>query len=115
MTVHTVTTHNRISFSPAFKERMALLSDVDGVRVYFVGDRPRSGTWRGGNDAGEGEEDAGAGGSPEEPLDELSVGGWHSSVRIRWDGEPELGYMNRDGWTNFFMGSARFFTTGRVD
>ena len=42
---------------------MALLSDVDGVRVYFVGDRPRSGTWRGGNDAGEGEEDAGAGGS----------------------------------------------------
>ena len=94
MKVHTVTTHDRIAFSPAFTERMALLSDVDGVRVYFVGDRPES---------------------PEEPLDELSVGGWHSSVRIRWDGEPELGYMNRDGWTNFFMGSARFFTTGRVD
>ena len=104
-----------MAFSPAVEERMALLSDVDGVRVYFVGDRPRSGTWRGGNDFGEGGEDADAGGSAEEPLDELSVDGWHSSVRIRWDGEPELRYMNQDGWVSFCMGTARFFTTGRVD
>ena len=113
MTIHT--SHDRVAFSPAVEERMALLSDVDGVRVYFVGDRPRSGTWRGGNDAGEGAEDADAGGSAEEPLDELSVDGWHSSVRIRWDGEPELRYMNQDGWVSFCMGTARFFTTGRVD
>jgi hypothetical protein len=113
MKIHT--SHDRIAFSPAFEERMALLSDVKGVRVYFVGDRPRSGKWRGGNNAEEGGEDAGAGGSPEEPLDELSVGGWHSSVRIRWDGEPELRYMHRDGWMDFCMGTARFFTTGRVN
>ena len=113
MTIHS--SHERIAFSPAFEERMALLSDIKGVRIYFVGDRPaRSGTWRSGNNAEVGGEDTGAGGSPEEPLDELSVGGWHSSVRIRWDGEPELRYMNQDGWANFCMGTARFFTTGRV-
>ena len=112
MTIHT--SHDRIAFSPAFEERMALLSDIKGVRIYFVGDRPRSGTWRSGNDAEEGGEDAGVGGSPKEPLDELSVGGWHSSVRIRWDGETELRYMDRDGWVDFRMGTARFFTTGRV-
>jgi hypothetical protein len=109
-----LTSHERVAFSPGVEERMALLSDVKGVRVYFVGDRPRSGKWRGGNDAEDGGEDAGAGGPPEEPLDEVSVGGWHSSVRIRWDGEPELRYMNQDGWVNFCMGTARFLTTGRV-
>jgi hypothetical protein len=113
MTIHT--SHDRIAFSPAFKKRMALLSDVQGVRVYFVGDRPRSGKWCGGNEAEEGEGGAGGGGSLEEPLDALSVGGWHSSVRIRWDGEPELPYMNQDGWVSFCMGTARFFTSGRVN
>jgi hypothetical protein len=112
MTIHT--SHERIAFSPALEERMALLSDVKGVRVYFVGDRPRSGKWCGGNEAKEGGEDAGPGGSLEEPLDKLSVDGWHSSVRIRWDGEPELRRMVQDGWVNFCMGTARFFTSGRV-
>ena len=92
---------------------MALLSDVQGVRVYFVGVRPRSGKWRGSDNAEEGEENGGVGGSPEEPLDRLSVSGWHLSVRIRWDGEPELPYMNQDGWVNlgvnFCMGRTRFF------
>ncbi|KAF8273113.1 hypothetical protein EI94DRAFT_1716703 [Lactarius quietus] len=78
ITIHT--SHDHVAFSPAFEERMALLSDV---------------RWRGGTDT---KEDAGVGGSPEEPLDELSVSGWHSSVRIRWDGEPELRYMKQDGW-----------------
>jgi hypothetical protein len=104
------TSHDRIAFSTAFEERMALLSDVQSIRVYFVGDRPRSGRWCGGDNA----EGASAGGSQEEPLDELSVNGWHSSVRIRWDGEPELPYTNQGGWVNFCMGTARFFTTSRV-
>jgi len=57
---------------------MALLSDVHGVRLYFVGDRPRSGRYGGDNAEG-----AGAGGSQEEPLDELS----------------ELRYVGQDaGW-----------------
>ena len=89
---------------------MALLSDVRNVRVYFVGDRPRSGRWYGGDNA----EGASAGGSQEEPLDELSVNGRHSSVRIRWDGEPELPYTNPGGWANFCTGTSRFFTSARV-
>ena len=107
MKIHT--SHDRIAFSPAFEKRMALLSDVQGVRMYFVGDRPRSGKWRGSNRAEEGEENV------EEQLDALVVNGWHSSVRIRWDGEPELPYMNQDGWTSFCMGTGRFFTSGRVN
>jgi hypothetical protein len=108
MTIHS--SHERIKFSPLLDERTAPLSDVHGVRVYFVGDRPCSGRW-----SGDEEEEEGAGGSPEEPLDELSVsGGWHTSVRINWDGEPELPQMNQNGWENFLMGSTRFFTSGRV-
>ena len=109
-----LSSHERITFSPALEERTAPLSDVHGVRVYFVGNRPCSGRWRGG-DEDEDEEDAGAGGSPEEPLDELSVGGWHTSVRINWDGEPDLPQMNQNGWENFCMGTTRFFTSGRVN
>ena len=33
---------------------------------------------------------AGAGSDQEERLNKLVVSGGHSSVRIRWDGEPEL-------------------------
>ncbi|KAI9453382.1 hypothetical protein BJY52DRAFT_1189606 [Lactarius psammicola] len=51
-----LSSHERIAFSPAFEERTALLSDVQGVRVYFVGDRPHFGRWRGNNDDEEGEE-----------------------------------------------------------
>ncbi|KAH9066823.1 hypothetical protein EDB87DRAFT_1782634 [Lactarius vividus] len=104
--------HERINFSPALEERTAPISDVQGVRVYFIGDRPRSGQWRSDDDK---EGELGAGAAPEEPLDELSVGGWHTSVRINWDGEPELPQMNQNGWENFCMGSARFFTSGRVN
>jgi len=86
--------------------------DVQGVHAYFVGDRPHSGRWRGDDDD---KEDAGAGGSPEEPLDGLSVSGWHTSVRIRWDGEPELPQMRQNVWEDFCMGTARFFTSGRVN
>ncbi|KAH9027188.1 hypothetical protein EDB84DRAFT_1401138 [Lactarius hengduanensis] len=105
------TSHERIAFSPALEERSAPLSDDQGIRVYFVGDRPRSGQWR----SDDVEENAGAGGFPEEPLDELFVGGWHMSVRINWDGEPELPQVKPTGWENFCMGSARFFTSGRVN
>lgn len=109
--------HERIAFSPALEERTAPLSDVQGVRVYFVGDRPVSGRWRSDDDddSREGEEDAGVDRDPEEPLDALSVVGWHTSVRIRWDGEPELPEMKQNGWENFCMGSTRFFTSGRVN
>ncbi|KAH9066821.1 hypothetical protein EDB87DRAFT_463101 [Lactarius vividus] len=103
--------HERIAFSAALERRVAPLSDVQGVRVYFVGDQPRSGRWRG--DVGEeGEKDVG--GSLEEPLDELSVGGRHTSVRIKWDGEPELPQMMQNGWKDFLSGKVRFFTSGRV-
>ena len=99
---------------------MAPLSDVQGVRVYFVGDRPRSGKWRGDtnddddDDGKESEEDTRMGGSPEERLDELSVSGWHTSVRIQCHGDPELPQMQQNGWENFCMGTVRFFTSGRV-
>jgi hypothetical protein len=99
---------------------MAPLSDVQGVRVYFVGDRPRSGKWRGDggddddDDKESDEEDTSVGKFPEEPLDELSVGGWHTSVRIRCHGEPELPQMQQNGWENFCMSTVRFFTSGRV-
>jgi len=106
--------HERIKFSDALEERVAPLSDIQGVRVYFVGDRPRSGQWRG--DDNEGEEHASTSESTEEePLDELTVSGWHTSVRINWDGEPELPEMKPNGWENFCRGSARFFTSGRVN
>ncbi|KAI9440693.1 hypothetical protein H4582DRAFT_1488374 [Lactarius indigo] len=83
------TSHERIAFSAALEERTAPVSDVKGVRVYFVGDRPRSGPWGGDNDK------QAEGASPEEPLDVLFVGGWYNtSVRINWDGEPELPQMS---------------------
>ena len=104
--------HERITFSPALEERTAPLSDVQGVRVYFVGDRPLSGRWRGYREGGE---DGGVGRYPDEPLDELSVGGWHTGVRIYWDGEPEPPQMKQNGWENFCMGTTRFFTSGRVN
>jgi hypothetical protein len=108
--------HERVAFSPALEERMAPLSDVEGVRMYFVGNRPRSGRWRGDvdDDDQESEEDTSAGGLPEEPLDELSVGGRHTSVRIQCHGEPELPPMQPNGWENFCMGTVRFFTSGRL-
>ncbi|KAI9440692.1 hypothetical protein H4582DRAFT_1812036, partial [Lactarius indigo] len=103
--------HERIKFSSALERRVAPLSDAQGVRVYFVGDQPRSGRWRG-DVSEEGEKDAG--GSLEEPLDELSVGGRHTSVRINWEGEPELPQMIQNGWKNFRSGNVRLFTSGRV-
>ncbi|KAH9066822.1 hypothetical protein EDB87DRAFT_1828148 [Lactarius vividus] len=74
-------------FSPAHEERTAPISDVQGVRVYFVGDRPRSGPWGGNNDK------QAEGASPKEPLDQLFVGGENTSVQINWDGELELPQM----------------------
>ncbi|KAI0295355.1 hypothetical protein B0F90DRAFT_1751074 [Multifurca ochricompacta] len=106
VTIHT--THERVMFSPALEECTAQLSDVHGVRVYFVGDRPNTGKWR------SGEEENYATDSPEEPLDELSINGRHTNVRIIWDGESELPEMKLNGWENFCYGAERFFTTGRV-
>jgi hypothetical protein len=104
---------DRIAFSPAFEECMSLLSDVPGFRVYFVGERPLKGKWGSecGGDADADEED---GESPGEPLDELSVGGKFTSVRINWEGEKELPEMRPSGWQGFCGGTTRFFTSGRV-
>ncbi|KAH9066820.1 hypothetical protein EDB87DRAFT_1588404 [Lactarius vividus] len=104
--------HERIKLSSALVTRTTMLSDVQGVRVYFVGDRPHSWRWRGGIGK-EGKKDAS--GSLEEPLDELSVGGRHTSVRIKWDGESELPQMRQNEWENFCMGNVRFFTSGRAN
>jgi hypothetical protein len=97
----------RIALSPALKECSALISDTQHERVYFIGERPRRGKWH--SDDGDDED-----GTPEEPLDELSVYGGFTSTRIRWDGEEELPEMGLDGWTSFCSGTARFFTSGRV-
>ena len=101
------TTHGRIAFSPNLEKSTALLSDVDGVQVYFVGKRPLTGKWRRGEGSVAMERE-------EEPLDELSVDGIHSSVRINWVGEPEIPEMKPNGWEDVCFGAKRFFTIGRV-
>jgi len=100
----------RVAFSPALEECTALLSDVRGVQVYFVGDRPFKGKWGIHNE----NRDDGRGYSLDEPLDELSAGGRYTSVRINWDGEEELPSMWPGHWQTFCSGAERFFTTGRV-
>jgi len=101
------TGHGRIAFSPDLERNAALHSDVNGTRVYFVGERPLTGKWRSGEEIDAMERE-------EELLDELSVGGIHTSVRINWVGEPEVPEMRVDGWEGFCLGTMRFFTTGRV-
>ncbi|KAH9027189.1 hypothetical protein EDB84DRAFT_1500561 [Lactarius hengduanensis] len=66
---------------------LAPVSDVNGVRVYFVGDRTRSRPW------GSGTDKEGRRASSDPLLDGLLVSGCHTSVRINWDGEPELPQM----------------------
>jgi hypothetical protein len=99
---------DRIAFSPAVEEHTALVSDIPGTRVYFVGERPLSGNW------GLLGDNKGVKGETEEPLDELFVNGSFVSVRINWDGEAELPEMKPSGWQNFCGGTTRFFTSGRV-
>ena len=102
---------DRIALSPALEEHTALISDVPGVRVYFVGDRPRAGKW--GND-GDNSNNSDGDGTMEDSLDELSVSGRYSSVRINWNGEEEVLVMMSSGWQGFCGGAERFFTRGRL-
>ena len=95
----------RIALSPALEEYASLISDVPSIRVYFVGARPRSGKWGDGGSDNE---------SVEDLLDELTVDGKFTSVRINWDGEDEVPIMKPNGWQVFCGGAERFFTTGRV-
>ena len=95
----------RIALSPALEEYASLISDVPSIRVYFVGARPRSGKWGDGGSDNE---------SVEDLLDELTVDGKFTSVRINWDGEDEVPIMRPNGWQVFCGGAERFFTTGRV-
>jgi hypothetical protein len=94
--------------------------------VYFVGDRPRTGTW-GSNGGGSGSSSGNSGGSSSrdldekgkasgdsEQLDELSISGSHTSVRINWDGEEEPPEVRPSGWQSFSAGMGRFFSSGRV-
>ena len=99
---------DRIALTPALEERTALISDVPGLRVYFVGDRPRVGKW--GSDGDNNDN----GGTVEDSLDELTVSGRYSSVRVNLDGEQELPIMMPSGWQGFCGGAERFFTRGRV-
>lgn len=99
------TLDDRIAFSPALKVRTALVSDVSGIRVYFIGDRPRGGKWGNCSNSKNGEEDL---------LDEISVNGRFTSVRINWDGEEEVPVMMPNPWQVFCGGAERFFTIGRV-
>jgi len=96
----------RIAFSPEFKECASIILDVPSTKVYFVGDRPHSGKWgSGSSDNGESEED---------PLDELTVDGRFTSVRIHWDGDDEVPIMRPNGWKVLCGAAERFLTTGRV-
>jgi hypothetical protein len=88
---------------------MSPLLDVPGFRVYFVGERPLRGAWGNGTSSDVDEKSEISG-----DLDELSVGGWFSSVRINWEGEKELPEMRPSGWQGFCGGATRFFTSGRV-
>jgi hypothetical protein len=95
---------DRIAFSPALGKRTALITDVQGVRVYFVGDRPRGGKWGvGGND-----------GTVEDLLDEISVDGRHTSVRVNWDGEEEMPFLMPNPWQMIAFSADKLFTTGRL-
>ena len=97
----TIRTHDdRVAFSPALEERTALISDVSGVRVYFVGERPRSGKWGNGSNSE----------TKEDLLDELSVNGRFTSVRINWDGDKEVPFMKPNPWQVFCGGTERLFT-----
>jgi len=99
---------DRVAFSHAFQERTTLISDISDVRVYFVGDRPRGGKWGKGDDGDGGE-------TARDLLDELSVSGRHTSVRIRWDGEVEEPVIKSFSVAQkFFSGADRFFSTGRA-
>ena len=94
------TRDDRIAFSHAVKERTTLISDISGIRVYFVGDRPR-GKWNTGD-------------SGEDLSDEIFVDGRYTSVRINWDGDEEVPFMRIDPWNSFVGGAERFFTSGRI-
>jgi hypothetical protein len=117
------TSDERVSLSPALKECAALISDVPGARVYFVGDRPRrrgpqrrtttTSTTSGSKESHFGEDEA-PGSLLDEPVDQLSVAGKFTSVRINWDDEEELPMMGPSPWMTFISGADRFFKTGRV-
>jgi hypothetical protein len=47
-------------------------------------------------------------------MDEITVDGRHSSVRINWDGEEDVPVMMPNPWQSFFSGADRFFTIGRA-
>jgi len=94
----------RIALSTGLAECTALLSDVPGVREYFLGER-RPKESRGGGKLN---------GTPEEPLDELVVRGKFTSVRINWVGERDLPEVELDPWWAFCSGADRFFTSGRL-
>src|SRR5258708_17963748 len=104
ITIRTGAGDERIALSPALGEHASLISDVPGVRVYFVGARPRSGKWGDGNE----------GNSVEDLLDELTVDVRFSSVRINWDGEDEVPIIRPNDWQVFLIVADRFFATGRV-
>ena len=98
---------DRIAFSPAFGAHTALISDISGVRVYFVGTRPQNGPWGIANDNNNGE-------NVEELLDEITVNGRFTSTRINWEGEEDVTFLAPNPWLSFISGTERFFTTGKA-
>jgi hypothetical protein len=107
VTIHS--THERITFSPALKPCTSQLSDVLGEQVYFVGERPRKGEWRGGDEDDEGTEDA-----PEEAVDRLHVYGNHTNVWIGRIGEEKPGWW-MSLWNLLYNKCPHFFTCILID
>ena len=94
---------DRIAFSPAFAERVVLLSKVSlaGVRTYFVGNRPEGGKWGCGDTSDKTDDNL---------LDSITVYGKYTCTRINLDGEEEVPTMGLKIWKSFCSGVERHFS-----
>ncbi|KAF8498511.1 hypothetical protein F5888DRAFT_1689600 [Russula emetica] len=94
---------DRIAFSPAFAERVTLLSKVSlaGVRTYFVGDRPKGGKWGYGDTSDKTDDNL---------LDNITFYGKYTCTRINLDGEGEVPTMGLNVWKSFCSGVERHFS-----
>jgi hypothetical protein len=98
---------DRIAFSPAFAERVVLLSKVSlaGVRTYFVGDRPEGGKWGYGDTSDKTDDNL---------LDSITVYGKYTCTRINLDGEELVPTMGLNVWKSFRSGVERYFSRTRT-
>jgi hypothetical protein len=80
LTLHT--DNGCVQLSSALAPRAAALSNVDGTRTFFVGERPSGGKWH-----------TGAGRDDEE-VDEVMGWSKNGSVRVSYDDEDKGGLLS---------------------